>query len=212
MRKPTVVFALLAMCSFAISIATAAYGAASQQAHESLDYVNAARAAHKLPALKWNDHLASVAITHSEDMARDGQLYHNQDLANSVDGWSRLGENVGVGQSVEQIDVALMQSQSHRENILGDYTDIGIGVIADVDGNLWLTQDFAAYTPRYTPHVNRTPRAPVHRAAVARRHVAAPAAAHVPVARPAKRTSPMSARAPRYTGVPHTVGHYIRYR
>lgn len=56
--------------------------------------------------------------------------------------WTSVGENVGVGSSVDQIHDAFMSSSSHRSNVLGgDFDLVGIGVISS-GGQLWVTVVF----------------------------------------------------------------------
>ncbi len=103
---------------------------------------NDARAAHGLPALAVAGDLTSAARAHSRVMGNASNLHHNPNLGGSVSGWQKLGENVGRGPSVDAIHRALMDSPSHRANILGgDWTQIGIGVVV-VDGTIWVTQMF----------------------------------------------------------------------
>ena len=103
---------------------------------------NDARAAQGLPALAVAGDLTSAARAHSGVMGNSANLHHNPNLGSSVGGWQKLGENVGRGPSVGAIHRALMDSPSHRANILGgDWTQIGVGVVV-VDGQVWVTQMF----------------------------------------------------------------------
>jgi hypothetical protein len=78
-------------------------------------------------------------------MARSGSIYHNSNLAAEAGGlgcWARVGENVGVGHSVDAIHKALMSSPTHRSNILGDFDALGVGVELTARGQLYVTQRF----------------------------------------------------------------------
>ena len=86
--------------------------------------------------------LVEVATRHSQRMAAEGRLHHNDALASEVDGWERVTENVGTGPDARRIHEALMASSSHRANILDTgVTQVGVGV-AWRDGTLWVTQVF----------------------------------------------------------------------
>jgi hypothetical protein len=65
-------------------------------------------------------------------MARNGRIYHTSGLGSKVSGWKRLGENVGRGPQLRDIETAFMNSPSHRENILDPgFTQLGVGVTFD---------------------------------------------------------------------------------
>jgi hypothetical protein len=86
--------------------------------------------------------LVDVARRHAEEMRRQQRLHHNPNLAGDVQNWQAVGENVGVGSSVEAIHQKFMESPSHRDNILSArFTEVGVGVV--VDGpDLWVVQVF----------------------------------------------------------------------
>ena len=105
--------------------------------------VNAARQANGQQPYALEPDLTSIARQHSVDMARQQSLYHNPSLTTQVRNWRAVGENVGEGPSVEDIDQAFMNSTEHRDNILDhDFTQIGVGVSVDSNGTVWVTEDF----------------------------------------------------------------------
>lgn len=106
-----------------------------------LSMVNQARASQGLAGLLLQPDLAAIAQSHSGTMASEGILRHNPNLATATTNWSSLGENVGYGGSVRQVFDAFMASPGHRANILGNYQDIGLGVVA-AGGLVWITQVF----------------------------------------------------------------------
>jgi hypothetical protein len=109
---------------------------------EFIAQLNQARQSAGLPSVRVSGDLTAVARRHSERMASQGSLHHNPNLGSDVSGWQKVGENVGHGPSVGSIHSALMNSPSHRANILGgDWTEVGVGVVAR-DGALWVTQVF----------------------------------------------------------------------
>ena len=180
-----------------VAPAAAAAGARiSTDERDVLSFVNANRAAGGLSPLVLDAELVSIARAHSQDMADSGVLGHNASLPSQVKGWRSIGENVGTGPDVDTIDDQFLASDVHRGNILGNYRDIGIGVVADADGTAWVTQVFvdpaspaAAPAPRSVarpkPRVTHpgaarpapSPRAPVTRAPVTRAVAADPVVA-----------------------------------
>ena len=109
--------------------------------------INADRASNGLDPLTVLSGLTTYARSHSEAMEADGQIYHStadqlRSMANSAaPGWQRLGENVGTGGSVASLHVAFMNSPGHRDNILGDFTHVGVGTV-ESDGRLYVTEIF----------------------------------------------------------------------
>jgi hypothetical protein len=76
-------------------------------------------------------------------MADRGELFHSSNLGSVTSGWERLGENVGVGpDNVSALHTAFMNSAAHRNNILGDFNYVGVGVTIDAAGFMWVTVIF----------------------------------------------------------------------
>lgn len=112
-----------------------------------LRLLNDERAAQGLAPLTTYWDLEDDAHAQTERMIDAGQIYHNPDLAQVVGPvWSRLGENVGVGGTVETLHRAFMNSPGHKANVLGDYTHVGIGAQRDDDQKLWVTLVFMKAT------------------------------------------------------------------
>jgi uncharacterized protein YkwD len=109
------------------------------------DAANEVRADHGLPPVTFRDDIIDVSRWHSERMAGEVRLYHNPEREEAVSArvpdWQRLGENVGWSTSVEGLHWRLMASETHRNVILGDYTQLAIGVTYR-DGRYWMTQLF----------------------------------------------------------------------
>ncbi|HET9442459.1 MAG TPA: CAP domain-containing protein, partial [Acidimicrobiales bacterium] len=158
-----------------------------------VELVNGERAGAGLGALAARGDLADLAVAHSQRMAAQGGIFHNDALFTSATksriGARTVGENVAVGGSVETIHRALMASSGHRANILGGaFTNVGVGVVVD-GGSLYVTEVFiassaAAAQPAAAPAAPRAPAsaAPKAAPAPAPAKVVAPAAAPVPVA------------------------------
>jgi hypothetical protein len=95
-----------------------------------LSAINSSRSANGLGPLTMNGSLQTHARNHTADMIAAGEIYHSSDSelrAAAGSGWSKLGENVGRGGTVESLHNAFMDSSGHRANILGDYNYVGIG-------------------------------------------------------------------------------------
>ena len=136
MPRRLVTFTLAAI--FFAAVASGA-GAAGGDASHDFTLVNGERAANGLPAMVWASDLAQLAQQHANDMAAQQQLYHQS--LNPIDGQA-VAENVGVGATVDEIHSMFMQSPKHRANILGSYTDLGVGVALGSDGNLYVDELF----------------------------------------------------------------------
>jgi len=145
-RGPGLTFAALAV---AVAVVAALLPTLAAPAHADtgveaafVSRVNQERAAQGLPALTLAADLTTVARAHSEVMATAVDLHHQPDLGGSVDGWRKVGENVGRGPSVEAIHRAFMASPGHARNVMDpDWTQIGVGVVVR-DGLIWVTKLF----------------------------------------------------------------------
>lgn len=130
------------------SLATVTLGlsAVADSASEAgfLAKINASRAANGLAALSVDGGLRNHARNHTQDMIDADEIYHSSSdelKAAAGSGWSKLGENVGRGGTVDSLHKAFMDSAGHKANILGDYNYAGIGT-ASSDGVLYVTVVF----------------------------------------------------------------------
>lgn len=121
--------------------ATGVNGSRPADAQTSIGTVNERRTEHGRAVLVTDPDLNAVAERHAGRMADRGEIYHNPNLGDEVDGWEALGENVGVGGSIGDIDAAFYASEGHRANILGAFTRIGVGVI-EREEEIYVTQVF----------------------------------------------------------------------
>lgn len=142
-RLPLVLLLVALVCAALVTVP--ARPAAAQGAGTStiLSQVNASRAAAGLRPLALSGDLSAVAYAWSRHLASSGVLAHNPNLTGQVGDWQVLGENVGYGPTVSDVETAFMNSPHHRANILEPrYTQIGLGVVADSSGTVWVTQVF----------------------------------------------------------------------
>lgn len=118
-----------------------------------LELTNQERKKENLPPLVVNLLLSKVARAHSENMARQQKMEHKLDDKTPFDRMRAAGykfmtgaENIAAGEdgaSLEGIMKAWMESKDHKANILySEFTEIGVGISRDKDGQLWITQLF----------------------------------------------------------------------
>jgi Cysteine-rich secretory protein family len=123
--------------------ATAAHADPGSEEAQFFALTNQLRQQHGLSTLASYGPLVSIARTWSGNMALAGGISHNMSLPNEVSGpWAKLGENVGVGGSVDAIQTAFINSPHHYENLVDPvWNYVGIGVV-DSGGRIWVTVDF----------------------------------------------------------------------
>jgi uncharacterized protein YkwD len=128
-----------------------AQSGASATERELFLSVNRARRAQGLPALMWNEGLASAARRHAAVMAQRGAAEHGfpgePALAARVTQagvrFSWLSENVCQGTGAEAIQAKFLGSANHRANMLdSDMDSIGVGVV-ERGGQLFAVEDFS---------------------------------------------------------------------
>lgn len=119
---------------------------------EVLDRTNTERGIANLGALAWDAEAAAVAQAHNRDMRARGFFAHRNPSGQEPDdrlraagvvfnGW---GENIARRQATPSAVMdSWMDSPDHRDNILGAFTDVGIGVLL-VTGGPWWTQAFVS--------------------------------------------------------------------
>jgi uncharacterized protein YkwD len=147
------------------SLAALPAGATTSDAFAYLSRLNAERHAHGLPSLTMRSDLNGVAQRWAAHMAAAHALSHNPGLVSQVADWQAVGENVGSGPTVADIDAAFMASPAHRGNVLDrTYNDVGIGTVRS-DGVLWITVDFR--DPMYAESSATIVRPPSHTVAKA---------------------------------------------
>lgn len=105
--------------------------------------INRARDDRSVGSLSLSERLSRRAHRHSEEMADAGTLFHSCLSCSGRRSPSAMGENVGVGDSLQAVHNALMDSSSHRENILSSaYQRVGVGIVKR-GGRVWVTELFA---------------------------------------------------------------------
>ena len=178
-----------ALLALAVVLPWTAFADSASDSQFAAD-TNQARSDNSLRGYSVSSDLTSVARRWAAYMASHRTLEHNPSYSSQVCCWRSVGENVGVGASVSQIQQAFMNSSPHRDNILShSFTQAGFGTARGSDGRLYVDELFRQPQHQVSaapPVVHVT--APVTRAApvratraqprhplVVRRHPAAPA-------------------------------------
>lgn len=132
--------ALIAVGMAALPAPAGAAGADSEW--QFVERINELRAGMGLGTLTQDAQLTAVARRWSATMASSNRLFHNNALPRQVDGWVKLGENVGMGASVDELVDAFAASPPHLEHLIDPaYTLVGVGVV-EAGGVLWVTEEF----------------------------------------------------------------------
>src|SRR4029079_6734173 len=104
---------------------------------EIIKRTNQAREREKKPPLVVNDLLMKAARQHAANMVKQNQMSHDLDGKNASDRVKALGyeyaalaENIAMGQkSPAEVLTMWTNSESHKSNILGDFTEIGVAQV-----------------------------------------------------------------------------------
>lgn len=152
MRRPVIVFlAVLLGVLFLPSAMGAAAAEVDTEAAELafVDEINAVRVAKGLKPLTIHPELVDVARGWASKMSAADEISHNPRLADAVRAdWQKLGENVGVGTTVERLHAAFVASPLHYKNIVDPaFTHIGVGVVLGRDGAIFTTHQFMTLRP-----------------------------------------------------------------
>lgn len=126
----------------------------SSFSHKTVSLVNIERKKAGLPLLTLDEELSQVALIKSKDLAEHGYWDHHSplygppwEMAGNFDYTYRsFGENIARNyHSPEEVVKAWMNSEGHRANILkANYTQLGVGITEDQDGNLYWVHMFAS--------------------------------------------------------------------
>lgn len=127
---------------------------------ELLKRHNRERAEAKLPPLALHPKLTAAAAVHARDMAAHGKMSHEgSDGSKAADRikrqgyhYRRVGENVAYGQpSAEAVMRGWMNSPHHKENILGDFKEMGAARVKDDEKTPYWCVTFGLPWPRPDP-------------------------------------------------------------
>lgn len=114
-------------------------------AERSIELVNERRDENRMPELEEDPDLTALAEGWADQMAVEGNLYHNPNLfEDRPPAYRMAGENVAYNSNPGNIDSAWWDSDGHRDNILNSsYTHMGVAFVQDGEGLWWAVQVFA---------------------------------------------------------------------
>jgi uncharacterized protein YkwD len=121
---------------------------------------NKVRAEEKRPPLTFNARLTVSARGHARDMAEHNKLSHEGSdgsdpktrIKRTNYHYQEIGENVADGQeTVGEAMRSWIESPPHRENILGDFSEMGGAVAKGPDGRNYWCVDFGRPMPEVDP-------------------------------------------------------------
>lgn len=132
-----------------------------------LNSINEQRAIRSLAPLTIDVQLEGLATNWSQTMADAGAISHSDLQTGVTENWKKLGENVGVGGSVESVAAALISSPPHLANMIDpDFQSVGIGIIKG-GSSYYITEKFillfdvAVSKPIPTPTTPKTTTPPI---------------------------------------------------
>ena len=126
---------------------------AAAQEEKLIASVNQVRRKHRLNSLKTWKTLSYYAKEHSRKMANGSVKFGHDGFEARASNIQKASPCYSVGENVAYcylIDDPLkksvemwMESPHHRDNILGDYTETGMGIAYDSEGRCYITQLFS---------------------------------------------------------------------
>jgi uncharacterized protein YkwD len=178
LRRPIIIaiasVALVAGTAAALSMPQPSLAAANTAASSAVtdgqktqyvfDGTNEVRAEAGTTPLVRNAALDKVASDWAYQQWKNGAMSHNPNYSTQIPaGWSHAGENVASGYTYDSVVQAWVNSPEHYRNLVGDYTDLGVGYYQGADGKRYWSQVFGKYAttkvpPKQTP--SSSPSAP----------------------------------------------------
>lgn len=119
--------------------------------------INDLRVSKGLAPLQVNGNLTAKARSWSAGMAAAGKIWHSTLSDGVTEDWRKLGENVGMGGSVDGLYTAFVNSPRHYENLVDPaFEYIGVGIV--MSGNtIFVSQVFMQLMPVKAPVVSAPP-------------------------------------------------------
>jgi hypothetical protein len=110
--------------------------------------INDLRISKGLPALEVNANLVAKARGWAAGMAAAGRIWHSTLSDGITVDWQKLGENVGMGGSVDGLHAAFVASPHHYENLVDpDFGYVGIGIAMSGSGTIFVSEMFMELMP-----------------------------------------------------------------
>ena len=117
-------------------------GYRSDYESEFFGKINGLRSGNGLPSLTRSGSLDAEARSWAKSMATSGKLSHSN-ISRLMPPWAAAAENLGAGSSVDSVFSLFAGSGGHLDNMLGNYSHVGVGVWVDSSGKLWTVLLFA---------------------------------------------------------------------
>jgi hypothetical protein len=113
--------------------------------------INGLRGSLGLAPLQVNGNLTAKARAWSAGMAAAGKIWHSTLSDGITEDWMKLGENVGMGGSVDALHKAFVNSPHHYENLVDPaFGYVGIGIVMN-GSTIYVTEEFMQLMPPKTP-------------------------------------------------------------
>ena len=153
--RPTATAAVTAMPTAMVtpSVTDGHYtiGSPSAQEQEAYNYLTEDRNKNGRSTLTLDPTLCYLARMKSQDMLTNGYFAHTSPTLGSASdmlrqygyAFSAVGENIAHHASVAKSHAAFLSSEGHRRNMMStSWTKVGIGVVTDQNGYVYVTQLF----------------------------------------------------------------------
>ncbi|HZQ79209.1 MAG TPA: CAP domain-containing protein [Acidimicrobiia bacterium] len=145
MRK--VVYGLILAFGLSLFPATGAHADTVSDEASFVSKINDLRGGLGLPALQVNANLVAKARGWAAGMAAAGKIWHSTLSDGITADWEKLGENVGMGGSVDGLHAAFVASPHHYENLVdADFGYVGIGIAMNGD-TMYVAEEFMQLMP-----------------------------------------------------------------
>lgn len=123
---------------------------------EFVTMINDLRQSEGLGTLEVHEQLTAKARDWSHTMADAGEIWHSELPDGITVNWKRLGENVGMGGSVEALNQAFIDSPGHYENLIDPgFRHVGLGVTVDSDGTIFVSEVFMELASQPAPAASK---------------------------------------------------------
>ena len=213
-RRPVIIaiasIALVAGITAALSVPQSSLAAVNAAASTALtdaqktqwvfDRTNEVRAEAGTTPLVRNAALDKVASDWAYQQWKNGAMSHNPNYSTQIPaGWSHAGENVAGGYTYDTVVPAWVNSPEHYRNLVGDYTELGVGYYQGADGTRYWSQVFGKYATTMVPP-KQTPSTAPSTTSSSPSKPASPSSA--PSSAPSTPSSPNTPASPPNTGYP----------
>lgn len=125
---------------------------------QMIKLVNDVRKQYNLHHLDFCEGLCTIARKHSLDQLQTNKIFHvspktgtpKDRMDNNYYPYIYFGENLAMGQNMEVLHQKLLKSKEHFKNIVHtEFSHIGIGILADANQRLFITQLFSKKLEKY---------------------------------------------------------------